>query len=74
MITGNNLKRIKEYFSIDHCSEGFGYTNPKEGEELWGVPYGFVSENSTPFIQHMTNGKVTSTVNCADVSVIEFWD
>jgi hypothetical protein len=73
MITGNKIRKIKKYLTIDRCGEGYGYTVPAKGEELWGIPYGFY-DNSLPFIEHRTGDKVTATINCLDVSVIIFDD
>jgi hypothetical protein len=72
MITGNKERKIKEYLSIDHTDEGFGFTKPEKGEDIIGIPYGYYSENSYPFIEHRKNGIVIQTVNAIDVSIIVF--
>jgi len=71
MITGKPRK-IKAYCFIDHIAEGCGYVRPAEGEEIWGIPYQWCSENSFPFIEHRSAGIVTKTINAMDVSVIKF--
>lgn len=72
MITSNQPVRIKGYLFIDHCAEGICFTRPKEGEILTGYPHGWFADNSAPFIEHSENGKVTKTINCADLAIIEF--
>ena len=73
MISGNFERPIKMYFLIDRAGQNFGWTKPEEGEEFWGIPYHWHGENSTPFIEHRIKGKVTITVNCSDISSIEFY-
>lgn len=72
MITGDMKRKIRAYLPIDHCGEGAGYVSPKAGQEFFGVPYQYQSDNSTPFIEIREGGRVIATVNCADVSVVEF--
>ena len=72
MIPGSVEKKIKKYFLIDRCAEGFGYISANNGETLIGIPYGWYHENSTPFIEHRVDGVVTKTVNVSDVSEIVF--
>ena len=70
MISGNSERKIKAYIFID--DEGCGWTIPDDDEEIWGIPYCWHSENSAPFIEHRMGGFVTVTVNCSDISLIEF--
>ena len=72
MIRGNGEQKIKEYCCIDRCAEGYGMVQPKEGEEIIGLPFGWCDDNSQPFIEHRKDGKVICSVNCADVSIIVF--
>ena len=72
MISGNSERPIKRYHFIDRLEEGYGWTNPDEGEEFWGIPYQWHGDNSLPFIEHRVNGFVTQTVNATDISSIEF--
>lgn len=71
MIT-DKPKLIKEYLLIDRMAEGSGWVRAKDGFELWGIPYGFVAENSLPYIEHRKNNKTIRTVNAIDVSIIDF--
>jgi hypothetical protein len=72
MIPSMKPMKITEYLPIDHCSEGYGYVKPKDGEEFLGIPFGWHGENSPAFIEIRKNGKVTATVNTSDVSEIHF--
>ncbi len=63
---------IKRYLFIDRCAEGVGFITPEEGEEIFAIPFGWYNDNSTAFIEHRKNGRIIKTVNCADISVIEF--
>jgi len=72
MIRGNKERRIKQYLPIDHCAEGCGYVTPKRGEEIWGIPYKWLSETSLPIIEHRRNGVIITSVNVLDVAVIDF--
>ena len=72
MITGNHERKIKEYFLIDYVGEELGVVRPREGEEIIGIPYGRISDNSPPFIEHRKNGKTFIAVNALDVSKIIF--
>lgn len=72
MIRGSKEVKIKEYLMIDRMEEGLGFTKPKDGEEILGIPYGYDTETSTPYIEHRVSGKVVESVNCADVSIIVF--
>jgi hypothetical protein len=72
MITGNNERPIKEYWIIDHCSEGYYGITAGDGEKIVGIPYKWHSDNSIPFIEHRKNGTVIKTVNALDVSIITF--
>ena len=74
MIRGNKMRRVKMYILIDRCGEGYGWTKPEKDEEFWCIPYGWLSDNSYPFIEHRVNGKVTISINCDDISSIEFCD
>lgn len=72
MINGGRAIRIKEFLYIDRNAEGCGFVKPEHGEEFWGVPYGFDGETSLPYIEVYKNGKILRTINCADISTIEF--
>ncbi len=72
MIAGNSPRKIKKYLFIDHCAENCSYVTPEDGEEIWGVPYQFQSDQSLPYIEHRKGGIVVQTVNALDVSVIIF--
>lgn len=72
MISSGKPMKISYYLFIDHCAEGILPTHPEDGEEIMGIPYGWYGENSSPFVEHRKAGKVTRTVNCADISFIEF--
>lgn len=75
MITGNKPRKISQYWFIDHCGEGVGATEPKPGEELWGIPCQYYSsDQSASFIEHRENGVVTKTANVLDVSFIVYAD
>jgi hypothetical protein len=65
-------RQIKEYLMINRMSKGLTFCRPKENEQIMGIPYGWVDTHSTPYIQHVTNGIVTQSVNCSDVSIIIF--
>ena len=58
---------------MSHGNEVYNFVEPKDGEEFWGIPYGFCSENSYPYIVYMKDGKEFVTINALDVSEIEFW-
>lgn len=72
MIKGNKPVKIKKYAIIDHMAEGLPYISPKENVEIIGYPYGYCEDSATPHIEHIVDGKVYLSVNCADVSWIEF--
>jgi hypothetical protein len=72
MISGNKESRIAMYIFLDPKGEGYPWVKPESGEELWGIPYGFHTENSMSFIEHWKNGVLIKTVNTADISLIEF--
>ena len=72
MISGNQERTIKEYLPKDRCCEGHGYIKPLDGQEFIGIPYGWLSDNSTPFIEIRQNGKTIGTINCDDISEIIF--
>ncbi len=78
MISGNKEREIKSYIMIDRLESGLCWVEPvegteTEGEQIIGIPCGWVGKDSPPFIEHRKNGVVTKSVNCADVSEIEFW-
>ncbi len=78
MITGDKEREIKGYLMIDRLGEGRCWTEPFEGTEtegikIVGMPIGYFGDNSPAFIEHRKNGVVIKTVNCADVSEIQFW-
>ena len=75
MITGDKEREIKAYIMIDRLENGICWVEPCLGtyEKIIGIPFGFHADNSMPFIEHRANGRVTKTVNVADVSKIEFW-
>lgn len=70
MIFAEDKVKIKRYLMIDRVGEGFGFTEPGEGEELIGIP--LIISQSVPYIIHIKNGKVVRTVNTLDVSIIDF--
>jgi hypothetical protein len=45
---------------------------PKEGETFTGIPHGWYDENSRPFVEVRNDGSLLYTVNCEDISCIEF--
>lgn len=72
MITGNCESKIESYLPMDRCGEGYGFVEPWEGEEFIGIPYGWHTEISAPFIEVRKNGVVVRTINASDVSEIRF--
>lgn len=72
MISGDKKVKIKRYLFIDRNHEGFDFINPEDDEEIWGVPAGFDTENSLPYIIHMRGGTIIKSINCVDVSIIIF--
>ena len=72
MIKGLKPVKVARYLFIDHCAEGYGWTEPTENEVLIGYPFGYYSKDAYPFIEHIVDGKVTVSVNCKDLSSIEF--
>lgn len=65
-------KKVKRYLFIDRMAKGLGFVEPKEGEELIIYPHSWFEHGAPPFIAHMSGRKVTRTVNCLDLSVIEY--
>jgi hypothetical protein len=74
MISGNKPRKIKKFLYIDRCAEGYGYTKPQNDEEFLGIPYSYYEDSSSPFIEVVRNGTVVRTINCSDISEIEFED
>jgi hypothetical protein len=75
MISGDKTRRIARYLPIDHCAEGCGYAEPKDGQQFVGIPYQWSAEQSAPYIEvRDADGNVIRTVNALDVSEIEFAD
>ena len=74
MIHGNKEVKIVRYLQIDHCSKGCSWITPKFGEKFIGIPYGWVEENSIPFIEITMNGKLIKSINALDLSEIEFYN
>ena len=72
MITGNQQIEIKEYLPIDRLGEGYGYVRPLDGQTFIGIPYGFVTDDSRPFIEVHQDNKVVGTLNCDAISEIIF--
>lgn len=72
MISGNSEKKISKYLPIDRLGKGCGYVLPSENEELVGIPYQWLSENSMPFIEHRIDGVMVKTVNAIELAEIEF--
>ena len=72
MITGNKLKKIIEYAFIDHMNEGLGAILPRKDEIIYGVPCNYCYPSSLPFIKHIRDGIEIRTVNCNDISYIDF--
>ena len=66
MIAGNGERKIKEYRIYD------GWVSPGQGEEFWGIPYAWHSDNSYPFIEIRIAGKVVKTINAFYLIEIEF--
>lgn len=69
---GTSTRKIKEFLYIDRLGEGVGWSRPLEGETLLGIPAGWEGEGTQPYIQVIKDGKVRRSINCADVSVIDF--
>lgn len=74
MIRGHKPVKIKDYLMIDRLAEGHGFTKPKPCEQLIGIPAGYIGDGEGPYIEHVIDGKVVASVNCADVSIIRFAD
>ena len=63
---------VKGYQFIDRYGEGFRFVYPEDGEVFIGYPHQHYGDNSQPFIEVKKDGRTIRTVNCADVSQIEF--
>lgn len=74
MIPGREPLKIRRYLPIDHLSEGVGWVRPVGGVEFLGIPHGWYGEGSAPFIEVRSGGAVLETLNCADMSAIEFFE
>lgn len=74
MISGDKPRGIKYYLHIDHCGEGVGWSAPKEGESFIGIPFSWFCDNSMPYVEVRKGGKHVRSINCSDISVIEFED
>ena len=74
MIKGNKPRKINRFLFIDRCGEGFGFSLPKKGEKFIGIPYSYYEDTSQPHIEVYYDGKIIRTINCADISQIEFGD
>ncbi|NQT13348.1 MAG: hypothetical protein HQ582_11400 [Planctomycetes bacterium] len=72
MIPDDAPNKIKSYHHLDRLAEGFGPTTPRDGEEFFGRPYGWIGENSQPYIEVIADGRVVRTVNVFDVAEIVF--
>ncbi len=72
MIPGQREIRVAKFCYIDRCSKRTGWNVPGDGEEFWGIPHQYYGELSQPFIEIRKNGAVKQTVNCADVSCVDF--
>lgn len=73
MISGTRVRKIVKYLPIDHCGEGFCYVEPRDGEMFEGIPYSWYEDSGQPFIEvRDKDGVVVRSINCADISEIEF--
>jgi len=72
MIIGTEERKIKKYAYIDRMGESISYICPREGEEFIGIPYGWLSHNSLPFIEVRKEGITTSSINIEEVAEIIF--
>jgi len=72
MIEGSKPIAIAEYLPMDRCAEGYSFIKPLEGQEFQGIPYGFLTAYSKPFIEIYQNNVLVGSVNCDDVSEIIF--
>lgn len=74
MIRGNSERKVKSYLPIDRCGVGLPWVKAGHGEELIGCPWGWAENEAPPFIEHrrLITGAVIRSVNCADISEIEF--
>lgn len=72
MITGNDAHKINGYLPIDRTGEGYEWIGPADNEEFIGFPWGYVAEDSPPFIQVLRDGKLVAAINALDCSEISF--
>ena len=73
MILGNELRKIIEYAFIDHMNEGLGAILPRKDETtIYGVPCNYCYPSSPPFIIHTRDGIDIRSINCNDISYIDF--
>ena len=74
MISGNKERRIARFTYIDRKGDGSGdvWRTPTGEEEFVGIPYQWHGDHSDPFIEIRENGVVKRTINCDDVSCIDF--
>jgi hypothetical protein len=72
MIAGNKERPVARYLPIDHVGEGYGPVSPADGETFIGIPYGWRTDNSGPFIEIVKDGTVVRTINALDLAEIEF--
>lgn len=72
MISGNKQRQVRKYLPIDHCSEGFGFVKPADGETFVGCPWGWHEDNAPPVIEVIRDGEVIHTINALDLAEIVF--
>jgi hypothetical protein len=72
MIPGCKPLKVKSFLYIDHCAKGIEWSTPKYGETSIGIPHGWYGDNCLPFIEVHKDGKLSHTINCADLTAIEF--
>lgn len=76
MINGSKQRQVAKYLPIDHCSEGYGFEQPRDGETFMGCPWGWYVDSanavSPPVIEVIRDGEVIRTINALDLAEIHF--
>ena len=64
--------KLAGFIYIDRCCEGIGWSRPNENEEYIAIPHGYYDVGAMGCIEIYKSGKLTYSVNIADVSCVEF--
>ncbi len=65
-------KKIKQYYYIDRCGVELGAIEPRVTNETITGIVTYCGTHDIRYIEHRIGGKLTQTVNIADVSMIEW--